>query len=379
MNKKLLAAALGLAFAAPVFADSSNVVLYGRVHENLVHNKTDGTAGQGTTMQDVSSRLGVKGSEDLGGGLSAIFAYEFGVAADNNNGVTGRHSYVGFKDATLGTLVFGKQDGGNDSQAPLYNQASEVAYGVSNNGGELTTIGGGAGYIGSGISTATNSYSVINRTQRVANSIGYAGKFGDVEVNFRHAMVGTDNQGTASAAGTFSVNPATGAITQGANTIGENSARQTEIAATYRHGPITVGGGYQDFTYADGIAATGANNLDNLYQIVGAYDFNVAKVGLVYGNAKLRSPVNGDDRIADYRLSTWVPINGNTGLTASYGRADQAAAPNLKDKVLQVAAYYDFSKRTRTYFGVNQAKQEQAAGGSDIKTTAVVLGLRHNF
>lgn len=372
MNKKLLAAALGLAFAAPVFADSSNVVLYGRVHEALVHNKVDGAAGQGTTMQDVSSRIGVKGSEDLGGGLSAIFAYEFSVAADSNSGVGGRHSYVGFKDANLGTLVFGKQDGGNDSQAPLYNQASEVAYGVSNNGGFLTTIGGGGSVIGSGI-TGT-SVAVINRTQRVDNAIGYAGKFGDVEVNFRHAMVGNNNQGTPS---------------DGTTTLPENGARQTEIAATYRHGPITVGGGYQDFTYADGlnpaIAANSANggtaaynNLDNLYQIVGAYDFNVAKVGLVYGSAKLRQPVGGDDRIADYRLSTWVPINGNTGLTASYGRADQLAAPNLKDKVLQVAAYYDFSKRTRTYFGVNQAKQEQAAA-SDIKTTSVVLGLRHNF
>lgn len=367
MNKKLLAAALGLAFAAPVFADSSNVVLYGRVHEALVHNKTDGTAGQGTTMQDVSSRIGVKGSEDLGGGLSAIFAYEFSVAADNNAGVGGRHSYVGFKSNELGTLVFGKQDGGNDSQAPLYNQASEVAYGVSNNGGELTTIGGGAGYIGSGINTATNSYSVINRTQRVSNAIGYANKFGDIEVNFRHAMVGANDVGTAPA----------GATTSG--TVNENGARQTEVAATYRHGPITVGGGYQDFTYSNGVGTVGGDNIDNLYQLVGAYDFNVAKVGLVYGNAKLRAPVGGDDRIADYRLSTWVPINGNTGLTASYGRADQAAAPNLKDKVLQVAAYYDFSKRTRTYFGVNQAKQEQAAGGSDIKTTAVVLGLRHNF
>ncbi|GLR24922.1 porin [Limnobacter litoralis] len=369
MNKKLLAAALGLAFAAPVFADSSNVVLYGRVNENLVHNKTDGTAGQGTTMQDVSSRLGVKGSEDLGGGLSAIFAYEFSVAADNNNGVGGRHSYVGFKSNELGTLVFGKQDGGNDSQAPLYNQAQEVAYGVSNNGGELTTIGGGFGYIGSGINTATNSYSVINRTQRVANAIGYAKKFGDVEVNFRHAMVGKDNLGAPPAGVNSSA------------TVNESGARQTEIAATYRHGPITVGGGYQDYTYANSVAsgvAAGADNLDNLYQLVGAYDFNVAKVSLVYGSAKLRQPVAGDDRIADYRLSTWVPINGNTGLTASYGRADQLAAPNLKDKVLQVAAYYDFSKRTRTYFGVNQAKKE-VAGTSDQKTTAVVLGLRHNF
>ncbi|HEX5485066.1 MAG TPA: porin [Limnobacter sp.] len=364
MNKKLLAAALGLAFAAPVFADSSNVVLYGRVHEALVHSKSDatGAAGSGTTMNDVSSRIGVKGSEDLGGGLSAIFAYEFSVAADANSGVGGRHSYVGFKSNDLGTLVFGKQDGGNDSQAPLYNQASEVAYGVSNNGGFLTTIGGGSGVIGSGITAS--SVSVINRTQRVNNAIGYANKFGEVEVNVRHAMTGNNDQ----------INAVAGAST-GTN---ENGARQTEVAATWHHGAITLGGGYQDFTYADNVTRTGSDNLDNLYQLVGAYDFGVAKVGLVYGSAKLRNAVAGDDRIADYRLSTWVPINGNTGLTASYGRADQLADPSLKDKVLQVAAYYDFSKRTRTYLGVNQAKADQTTG-SDVKTTSVVLGLRHNF
>lgn len=367
MNKKLLAAALGLAFAAPVFADSSNVVLYGRIHEALTHDRVDGTAGQGVAMKDVSSRLGVKGSEDLGGGLSAIFAYEFGVQADNGTATTGiqstRHSYVGFKSNELGTLVFGKQDGGNDSQAPLYNQASEVAYSVSNNGGELTTIGGSGVGIG--------GQAVINRTQRVGNSIGYAVKVAGVDVSFRHAMVGTNDATT----------------TPGTN---ENDSRQTEVAATYHTGPITLGGGYQDFTYSNGVAAnaaTNSNNLDNLYQLVGAYDFGVAKVGLVYGHGKLRNTVKGEDKVTDYRLSTWVPINGNTGLVASYGRGDHVNAESAlgagdqyigKDKVLQVAAYYDFSKRTRTYFGVNQSKAEQA-NGSDVKDTAVVLGLRHNF
>eukprot|EP01038_Epipyxis_sp_PR26KG_P003843 gene3843-5496_t len=89
MNKKLVAAALGLAFAAPVFADSSNVTLYGRIHQTLDHQsgetRTGGVtnqAGGSFVVEDASSRLGVRGVEDLGGGLSAIFAYEFGVTTD---------------------------------------------------------------------------------------------------------------------------------------------------------------------------------------------------------------------------------------------------------------------------------------------------------
>lgn len=378
MNKKLLAAALGLAFAAPVFADSSNVVLYGRLHEVIDHQKVDGTAGQGVNMQDASSRIGVKGAEDLGGGLSAIFAYEFGVSATNNAGTTGRHSYVGFKSNELGTLVFGKQDGGNDSVAPLYNQAQDVAFGVSNNAGPLTTIGGGAGIMGSGViassASAVGSFSVVNRTQRVSNAIGYSNKFGDVTVDYRHAFSG---------GGTFT-NLSKNGFDNPALQQTQNNIHQDEIAATYKAGAVTLGGGYQYFGYNDAVvpALTGQNNLKSVLQLVGAYDFGVAKVGLVYGRGKLENRAlnaAGKDNITDYRLSTWVPITGNTGLTASYGAAEQIVNSDNRDKVAQVAAYYDFSKRTRTYFGINQAKAKPLAGGSDIKTTDVVLGLRHNF
>ncbi len=98
MNKKLVAAALGLAFAAPVFADSSNVTLYGRVHQVLDQQSTD-TAGGNFALEDASSRFGITGREDLGGGLSLVFGYEFSVNADANAGVGGRHSYIGMKAA----------------------------------------------------------------------------------------------------------------------------------------------------------------------------------------------------------------------------------------------------------------------------------------
>ena len=208
MNKKLVAAALGLAFAAPVFADSSNVTLYGRVHQALDHQSTSaptGDTGGNFALEDVSSRFGIRGTEDLGGGLSAIFAYEFSVAADANAGVGGRHSYIGLK-GSWGTFVAGKQDGGNESVAPLYTQAS-LTGGVSNQGGPLTTIGGGVASLANNVA--------ISRTQRTDNSFGYKTSIAGVALEARHALRGTNDQAN--------------------NTpVKENGVRETEVAATYK-------------------------------------------------------------------------------------------------------------------------------------------------
>ena len=110
-----------------------------------------------------------------------------------------------------------------------------------------------------------------------------------------------------------------------------------------------------------------------------AYDFGVARASLVYGSLKLNAPVANDDKRQDYRLSTWVPFTANTGLTASYASAEQLTNSNLDNKSIQVAGYYDFSKRTRVYAGVNQLAVERAGGLSDQKTRDLVIGLRHNF
>ena len=227
MNKKLVAAALGLAFAAPVFADSSNVTLYGRVHQALDHQSTSSNAGDtggNFALEDVSSRFGIKGQEDLGGGLSLVFGYEFAVSADNNTGVSGRHSYIGMKGA-WGTFVAGKQDGGNESVAPLYTQAS-LTGGVSNQGGPLTTIGGGGTSLGNGVA--------IDRVQRVDNSFGYKTNIAGVAIEARHALTAGDNLNTLSVGAVGNNNNAN-------NTpIKENGTRQTEVAATYKVGAVTT-------------------------------------------------------------------------------------------------------------------------------------------
>ena len=368
MNKKLVAAALGLAFAAPVFADSSNVTLYGRVHQALDHQSTSSNAGDtggNFALEDVSSRFGIKGQEDLGGGLSLVFGYEFSVAADSNSGVGGRHSYVGMKGA-WGTFVAGKQDGGNESVAPLYSQAS-LTGGVSNQGGPLTTIGGGGTSLGNGVA--------IDRVQRVDNSFGYKTNIAGVAIEARHALTAGDNLNALSATAVGNNNNAN-------NTpIKENGTRQTEVAATYKVGALTIGGGFNIFDQ-QGVDPTVAAQPENTVQGVVAYNFGsftlaglVAQTSLYGTNA-----ANGEDSNTEYLLSATVPLSANSGIFGAYADSERnnVAAPTELTQA-QIAYYYDFSKRTRTYVGFNRLTNEVVATGAETDTDNFTIGLRHNF
>src|SRR3972149_6525181 len=98
MNKKLTALAVAGALAAPAaaFAQASNVTIYGRANLGLDPSAATGaTAGSAfdyksrNRVYDAGSRLGFNGTEDLGGGLKAIFLMESGVNIDTG-GATGQ-------------------------------------------------------------------------------------------------------------------------------------------------------------------------------------------------------------------------------------------------------------------------------------------------
>jgi predicted porin len=374
MNKKLVAAALGLAFAAPVFADSSNVTLYGRVHQALDHQSTSSPAGDNGgnfVLEDVSSRFGIKGQEDLGGGLSLIFGYEFSVSADNNTGVGGRHSYIGMKGG-WGTFVAGKQDGGNETVAPLYSQAS-LTGGVSNQGGPLTTIGGGGSALGNGVA--------IDRVQRTDNSFGYKTNIAGVAIEARHALTSGNNLDA------LDNDPATAGAQTGNNNnanntpIKENGTRQTEVAATYKVGALTIGGGFNIFDQ-QGVDPTVAAQPENTVQGVVAYNFGSFSLAGLVAQTSLyaANPANGEDSNTEYLLSATVPLSANSGIFGAYADSERnnLVAPTELSQA-QIAYYYDFSKRTRTYVGFNRLTTEVVATGAETDQDNFTIGLRHNF
>src|SRR4030095_15978113 len=120
MNKKLVAVAVAGVLAAPLAAQAqtANVTLYGRLNLTMEAVKGDAVdpnlpataPAQNRTLYRVnsnSSRLGVRGTESLGGGLSAIFQIESSVNADSSGGVLAtRETFVGLQ-GTWGTFKMG--------------------------------------------------------------------------------------------------------------------------------------------------------------------------------------------------------------------------------------------------------------------------------
>src|SRR6478609_5754804 len=115
MNSKMVLAAISLFACATAHAQSS-VTLFGVLDEgiNLTSNAGGHKAWQTSSVDLVTSRWGLKGSEDIGDGLHAIFDLESGFMLDNgaayyNGRLFGYQSYVGLQSDTLGTLTFGRQ------------------------------------------------------------------------------------------------------------------------------------------------------------------------------------------------------------------------------------------------------------------------------
>jgi predicted porin len=104
--KKFLTIAIAAAIAAPM-AVSADTTIYGRINTAVVHGSTG--AGDEWDVEGNASRFGVKGSEDLGNGLKAIFQYEWFVdSADGGDISGGRLAYVGLTGG-FGTVALGRQ------------------------------------------------------------------------------------------------------------------------------------------------------------------------------------------------------------------------------------------------------------------------------
>ncbi len=126
MKKSLLALALSGAFALSAHAQSS-VTLYGVIDTGIVYTNNQG--GHANFQQSSSSTentvYGLKGTEDLGNGLHAVFKLENGFNLNNGTSFNagddfGEQAYVGLQSDRFGSLLLGRQfDSVNDYLGPL--------------------------------------------------------------------------------------------------------------------------------------------------------------------------------------------------------------------------------------------------------------------
>ncbi len=137
---KYVLGAVALALAAPVFAQSS-VTVYGVVDLNGVYSKGDATSVREGSGGLQGSRLGFKGTEDIGGGVSANFVLEGGLNIDTGGSAQGgalfgRQAFGALK-TPAGTFSAGRQYGS------VYTITSDFSVFSNTNVGPTTALLGG--------------------------------------------------------------------------------------------------------------------------------------------------------------------------------------------------------------------------------------------
>jgi len=255
MKKTLLAAALIAGYAGAASAQNS-VTLYGVVDMGFAYqsvkagsNEAAFGANAGQTRnqlamasgQQSGSRWGLRGVEDLGGGLRANFVYEAGVTA--NTGAAGsfnRISTVGLSSSSWGSLDLGR----NTSSG--------------------TWAFSGIDPFGAGFGQAALTSSAGAQFVRLSNLVRY---------------VSPSFSGFAVSAG-YSFNNGLGAVNGGqAGTFGTvNKFRTITTGVRYANGPILLAGMFDSY-----LQPSAQGKAVKQWNIGGTYDFKVAKVHASYG------------------------------------------------------------------------------------------------
>jgi len=350
MKKSLIALAV-LAAAGAASAQSS-VTLFGIVDATVqfgrgnVSDKTQlGNSGYN------SSRLGFRGTEDLGGGMSASFWLEAALNNDNGTGAaTNANNQAA--PAALGAgqqgLTFGRR-----STVSLAGGWGEMRLGRDYNPAFWNlTVFDPFGTNGVGTAQTLNSIITGVTAVRTSNSIGYflPGNLGGFYGQAQYYM-GENNSGT----------------------LTEDDGNGLGLRVGFANGPFNVALGMSRTEYAAGDVRQ-AN-------LGGQFDFGVAKL-----LGHITRDENGTLEGKGWLLGALFPV-GAGEIRASYSRYETDAAGQPETKKLAIGYVHNLSKRTAVYTTYARLKNDGGAAqalngsvtGANSSSSGLDIGLRHSF
>ena len=416
---------------------SSSVTVFG-VLDATVTRLTASNSGSVTILdgggRNASSRLGFRGTEDLGGGLAAAFWLEAGVNVDNGSGANttlnntaagdkitmgqtstpwaptataGARQGLTFNRASTVSLIskdLGEVRLGRDYSPTFWNYTVYDPFGTVGAGSVLNVIGGPLAPVGIQAFPPGAAYPMV----RTSNSIGWLSpNWNGVTAQLQYAL---SEQPTNCAAPLTAYQ---GNTCWGANGDGKMVGGRLAYAA----GPLSAALAYSKTDYgnvATAAAPTGAifsnttayrGNYTQM-NLGGAYDLGVARLMAQYGTqTQAASGVANEKKMSSYMLAAVVPV-GALSIKASYaeGKRDDATgavagANEIGSKNTQFAlgAQYDFSKRTAVYGTYSSNKLTAGATtagalrvnlglagaalatGTSATATGIDIGIRHSF
>ncbi|TDV02954.1 porin [Paraburkholderia caballeronis] len=395
MKKTLMVAALSGVFATAAHAQSS-VTLYGLIDAGITYtnNQNGHSAWQEKSGTLNGSRWGLRGAEDLGGGLKAIFTLENGFNIANGTSgqssrMFGRQAFVGLSSTQYGAVTLGRQyDSVVDYLAPLSNTGTQY-------GGTIAAHP----YDNDNLNNSVR----FNNTIKYS-SVNYAGfKFGgtysfsnssEFANNRAYSFGASYNWGPlAFAAGYLQLNndvPAGGFTNGNANTVvggaGAQTGEWTFLAGrqrtfgggvNYTFGPATAGFVFTQTNLSDalggGISGTQSGTGSSP---TGGLDFhaNSARFQNFEGNIR-------------YALTPAISLAG----AYTYTRANFGGGVNPNYNTVSLQSDYALSKRTDVYL---QGNWQHVSSNSDNigaflnglssastrqDQVAVTAGIRHRF
>ncbi|MDR9498937.1 MAG: porin [Hydrogenovibrio sp.] len=362
MKKNIVALAVASAIAAPVaMADAPTV--YGKLNMAVEQFSVDQANGDkdktasGTKINSIASRMGIKGSSDLGNGLKAVYKVEFGLAPDgngknssNSDALTNRNQYLGLAGG-FGTVLLGRHDTPlkmsqpkdffNDGTADFKKMTGEM--GAMNASGEIRASNvlayvspsfGGVKLVAAlspqedGTNSNTDDESQITDFYSVA------------------AMYGSKKEGLYLAAAMDKASDAyVGDRADGA----DQDATHVRVSAQYAMGGLIANAMYQDFS-GDALSADNTNGNEG----------NTLTGGVAYKIGKFMpklavTQVNRDK--ADDGTKYEDSLNWAAGVNYSLGK--------------KTTAYFDYSKIEHK--GSNDFEDSKA------EETAFSVGMIHKF
>lgn len=357
----LLQAAIAgaLALVASAGHAQSNVTIYGLMDvyaEHRTHMAPDQSSRWLVNSGGLNtSRLGFRGSEDLGAGLKAIFQLESEVNMDTGQAAGGgafwsRQANVGLDDKTFGKLVIGRSYSTTyDFILPFdpLNYAPNYSWVTS------------AGAAGGG---ATGGARKDGMVTGVSNMLKYSGSFGPVGVGGTLGL----SEGTGNKVYAVAVNYKAGPV---------------QAVATYDQTLALPGTGGRDRAVSEHLAVTwDVVEPLKLYGGVRFYDKNYAVAGAGGKHDKSRT----------YWVGALYKLNERIGLTAAYYQQNTKSGKLLNTiedpSMLVLRARYSLSKRTDLYTVVGRALSKRgpvSLSRDDLayagNQTGVTAGIQHRF
>ena len=381
MQKKIIALAVSALASGAAFAQS-NVQVYGIVDAGVAHINPQGDKAVNKVDSGLlrTSRIGFKGTEDLGNGLKALFVLEYRLNVDSNQGIGGSYT----SDAA------GVQ-GGTSGMAREQYLGLAGDFGTFKAGRMNTTaFKWGIKYVTLGASifdvTGDNSMWAGSRNNplgdiRVSNALGYTSpSWGGFSFDVNYAR------------------PIETAAT------GTGHLDMTQLGIYFDRGPLSVGAVYDrvkgngsaSLTLASLAFARGAgfpasttaltyDDLDAKSTNVGAsYDFGVFKLKATYQNDKFNTLA----RNTVWGVGVEVPVLTKGTVHAVYSGTSIKTLSNADAQAVSLAYTHALSKQTTAYVGYTWRGNDDAArsgiwalsptnGGSNVSLFAA--GLTHMF